>query len=81
MSRYMLSDQLIRRHRKPQSPRSRRRATHSRYCRALRMEPLEDRTVLSTFFVTTTADTIDADPERHQLAGSDSGCERRRQLS
>jgi CSLREA domain-containing protein len=26
------------------------------------MEPLEDRTVLSTLFVTTTADTIDANP-------------------
>ena len=49
MSRYMLSDQLIRRHRKPRLPLSRRRATHSRYCRALRIEPLEDRMVLSTF--------------------------------
>src|SRR3990172_9123594 len=49
MSRYMLSDPLIRRHRKPRSLRNRRRATHSRYCRALRIEPLEDRMVLSTF--------------------------------
>ena len=49
MSRYMLSDQLIRRHRKPRLRLSRRCATHSRYCRALRIEPLEDRMVLSTF--------------------------------
>lgn len=48
MSRYMLPDRLTRRHRKLRLPRS-RRATHSRYCRALRMEPLEDRMVLSTF--------------------------------